>query len=387
MISEKFKQFVENFDAEGYIKRFEESDYYKEKFVPKINNIIKSHYQREIKKRVENYEGNNYVSSEFNKVKITQRALDKGKYISKRLYELAGSDYEIYLYMLGDKSNKEPIIDDLYIGIDQTVEPDYCEISPHGKIRTSYDIKDNLEKRILGWSHSHGSIETFHSHKDRENLKKFVASYGLSKKINLLDDEEGDDQVLYDIYYTPSLVFNKYMWETNILPFAGVALDYTEFGNKRNTEFHLNDNVEIEVIKSDPFTKEEMGDIDEIILDRVSLKGLGKLREIYEKRKLEQKPSSNNDISFILEEHSPDYDSLDKNSLIGLVRKQESKYKSLFGKYETIVKDYNYLQDKYQDLKNKNSSLRSIVTKCKKYIKNHIKPKRVKHQQEDIINN
>ncbi|MEA3514643.1 MAG: hypothetical protein U9R34_04155 [Nanoarchaeota archaeon] len=387
MISEKFKQFVENFDVEGYIRRFEESDYYKEKFVPKINNMIKSHYQREIKKRVENYEGNNYVYPEFSKVKITQKALDKGKYISKRVCEFADSDYEIYMYMIGDNSNKEPIVDDFYIGIDQTVEPDYCKISPFGKIRTSYDITDNLEKRILGWSHSHGSIDTFHSRKDRKNLQKFVASYGLSKKIDLLDDEEGDDQLLHDVYYTPSLVFNKYMWETNILPFAGVALDYTKFGNKKNTKFHLNDDVEIEVIKSDPLTKKEMEDIDEMILDRVNLKGLGKLRDIYEKRTLEQNSPMDNDISSILEEHSPDYNSLDKSSLIGLIRKQESKYKSLFEKYGTIVKDYNYLQDKYHDLKNKNSSLRSIVMKCKKYIKNQVKLKGVKHQRENVKNN
>lgn len=383
MISEKLKRFVENFDVTEYIQRFEASDYYKEKFKPKIRNIIESHYQREIKKRVEYNYGNNSVYPEFSKVKITQKALDKGKYIAKKTCELAGSDYEIYLYMLGDKSNKEAIVDDIYIGIDQTVEPDYCKISPHGKISSSQDIKNNLEKRIIGWSHSHGSIETFHSQKDKKNLEKFVASYGNLKKIDLLDDEDGNEQQLHNIYYTPSLVFNKYLLGTDNLPFAGIALDYTEFGNRKKTRFHLNDNVGIEVIKSNPLSKKEMTDIDEMILDRVNLKGLGNLREIYEKKKLNQKPSQINDISSIIEENPIDYNSLDKNSLLGIVKKQESKYDTIFGKYKTLVKDYNSLNDKYQELKKKNISLKSLVAKCQKYIRHNIKLKKFRRSSKE----
>jgi len=292
MGDEGFEEFMKNFDVKAYYRRLKSSDYYKERIVPKITSIINNHYNREIEKRIIFKENNHFVSPEFTTIKIKQKALDKGKYISKRVCELAGSDYEIYMYLLGNNENKDKIVDDIYIGINQVVYPDYCEISPYGKIKSSRNIRKNLEKRVIGHTHSHGAIETFHSITDVKNLEKFIESFGNLRHIDLWDDEEGKEQKLYDVYYTPSLVFNKYLWGTDKLPFAGVALNYKDFGNKIEKIFLINNNVNIEVIESDPLTEEEMKSIDELILDRVNLGGRGNLRQVYEKQMQKQDLSS-----------------------------------------------------------------------------------------------
>jgi len=126
------------------------------------------------------------VESMISPILITRYARAKGDYIASRVKKICkGLDlptYEIAFYLLSTKEEAKrgrPVIRDIYIAQEQEVWPDYCAISGEGDIMSIRDIRDNLDKRIVGWGHSHGDIPVCFSSRDRRTFDNFLVDYGM----------------------------------------------------------------------------------------------------------------------------------------------------------------------------------------------------------------
>jgi len=127
-------------------------------------------------------------------ISITQAAIDKANYISKRLCELMRERLEVSFFMTSDNVGEQGdlVISDMYIAHEQKVWPDYCEIKGNGNIRSFRDIADNQHRVIAGLGHSHAQMETSYSKRDIKTLSEIVKSWGVSKTLSLNNDIPGE---------------------------------------------------------------------------------------------------------------------------------------------------------------------------------------------------
>jgi len=105
----------------------------------------------------------NAVRDYLSPIKITKDAFNKANIISQRVCALANKPLEIGFYLIDDSLiGREPniTINDIYIGKEQNVRYEHCDITPIGKYNSIKDIK-SMNKRIVGWGHSHGHMDTF----------------------------------------------------------------------------------------------------------------------------------------------------------------------------------------------------------------------------------
>lgn len=163
-------------------------------------------------------------------IKITSTAFEKANYISKRVSELMGSSVEVGFFLLDDKpkdNDQDSVIRDIYIGHDQNVSGTRCDISGLGKIKSFRDINNNLNKRIVGWGHSHGSMSTFYSHTDDNTILDMLDGWAikneihinpeLTSKINSIGLVNRDNKVNLEIileggnsFYIPNQLFDNF---------------------------------------------------------------------------------------------------------------------------------------------------------------------------------
>ncbi len=191
-----------SFDFHSYLR----SDLYRQRTAMaerKIRRLIVAEINRNIE---------DVVRQETSTIKITQEAWDKSQYIAQRFGELTrhvlndSVPYEVSFFLIGHKTNGEPIITDVYIGHEQEVRHDHCEITGFGAIRSHHDIKDRLRKEIIGWAHSHGNISNEFSHEDKSRLRDILNSWGAKKTVYI---PWGDISLRYEGFtYTPTFIVN-----------------------------------------------------------------------------------------------------------------------------------------------------------------------------------
>lgn len=128
------------------------------------------------------------ILEELTPIKITEHAFEKSNYIAKRIIELAKTPLEIGWYFsdnpvkVGERPNI--VLRDAYIGYNQLVEPDFCEIK--GKRRNFKEIVVENNEIIVGWGHSHANMGTFYSGTDVGNIRNRVKQWG--KYTNIIAD-------------------------------------------------------------------------------------------------------------------------------------------------------------------------------------------------------
>lgn len=215
------------------------SDEYKRKqemFAEKATNLFKYEHDQEIAKRVfpKVVDRQNYyslVDPAFSTVTITDEALQKGNYLSKRLVELTDRSLELYLYPLDKKETPigEHVIRDLYIAKDQQVTEVACDVD--GTIESALDIR-GIGMRKLGWVHSHGNLNTFFSSKDHDNMRTSLDTSTLLRKIRIHNPSYGGQYqgVEYEVRFADALVLNA----RGDAPFVAIAVEFTDLqGNKK----------------------------------------------------------------------------------------------------------------------------------------------------------
>lgn len=215
------------------------------------------------------------VDDTFRTAIITLEALRKGSYISKRIKEIASEPLEIYLYELGNPDcNGSAVTKDLYIAEEQNVWPSECKVTAMGVLKSKLSIRDKLKKRIIGWSHSHGSHDPSFTHSrngDVDNTLNILNCHGLTKRIRVYDNTyggEGYKGVEYEVRYTPAIVFNA----ANTKPFVAIAVEYTRSYDGQKV-VHINEKGRLKVIKEVNGIDMNPESLDKQILERVMYNG------------------------------------------------------------------------------------------------------------------
>lgn len=225
----------------------------------RIENIFNRVYNHELKK-VLSGESEDYP--EFRRIKITRNAYEQANLISERVVEVSSSPNEVYFYALGDKEKIEEgregsveiPIKGFYI-MRQSVSPSFCRVDGLGH-KQDHDEISGLNKRIIGWSHSHGLHPVFHSSTDNGNLENIPCLYGTKRTI-LLDCFIKGQYEKFEVMVAPSLVFNARGSD----PDLRIVSEYRDLG-KRGFNIFVNENPELEII-------EDSGNIDEEIWRKV----------------------------------------------------------------------------------------------------------------------
>jgi hypothetical protein len=248
----------------------------------KIKEKLVSHYNHEIEKRVlTSFCGGEFVYPEFKNVRITDEALKKANYITRRTSELAGISLEVYLYLLDDREKQEKndvLVKDVYITKKQEVEPSYCRATADGQIDSILELKAS-NKRIIGWGHSHGAYHPFHSSVDDKTLIEVLQDNSVSAKVNVLDDEK--EELFFGVEYSPSIVFTN----RNDNPYAAIGVRYRKLStsNKNQRVFHINHRVNLQIVHEKKDIWFDKKKIDLEILNRLCFRG-EPLGELYRRR-------------------------------------------------------------------------------------------------------
>jgi hypothetical protein len=112
----------------------------------------------------------------LSQVKITEGALNKANYVSKRICELMQEDVEIGFFLLG---NSDRIIQDIYIAHEQRLTKDKCRVTGKGVLNSVRNLRQ-IDMNAIGWGHSHGDGDNFYSYVDDKTIIDFLNDRGVT---------------------------------------------------------------------------------------------------------------------------------------------------------------------------------------------------------------
>jgi len=100
---------------------------------------------------------------------VTQQVLDKAFTYAKLTCEISkNKGTECVGYLIAPKGVNDRIARDAFLARDQVVRAGHLRLEPEDVIKAGREI-DERGYKVLGWWHSHGDLQTFHSHIDADN--------------------------------------------------------------------------------------------------------------------------------------------------------------------------------------------------------------------------
>ncbi|MFT4310810.1 MAG: hypothetical protein ACMXYC_04210, partial [Candidatus Woesearchaeota archaeon] len=136
-------------------------------------------------------------------VHISPRVYAHAQYLADNVSEQAQEHVEVFGVpcgqILGDKQALFCYIDDLFIPVQQEVH--HASFVYDGVKVQQEAKKKGLDKKMLGWMHSHGSIDIFHSSIDHPNILTCLDTSPINFEVKHKDALER-----YSIF--PSIIFN-----------------------------------------------------------------------------------------------------------------------------------------------------------------------------------
>ncbi len=122
-------------------------------------------------------------------IKITKYALAKAMAYAKLVEEHKGNVEMAGFLLSSDPSSKDAIIDDVFLPNNQKVSGGSVELDPSDIIQAGREIYA-LDKRPVGWFHSHVNMGTFHSTTDDCELDKLSVELAPSNIFTLTRESE-----------------------------------------------------------------------------------------------------------------------------------------------------------------------------------------------------
>ena len=187
---ENYKQITNELpqDVKDYLEWSNRPEFRKARRERLERRIIAGYNQK-----IENIAKNQYseIEPEFCSITITKNALDKCRYMDKKVCKFGRTPLELYMFHTAKQENNghnDNVIRDIYVAKKQDVTSATCDVSCSGEYQSGFDIKKNLKSKMIGWVHSHGDLPVFQSSRDNFNLKEFVHSYGMKKNVELYND-------------------------------------------------------------------------------------------------------------------------------------------------------------------------------------------------------
>ena len=207
-------------------------------------------------------------------ISVTRGSYSKLEHIVDTFDEMLKSkgkpSHEIMLAMTASKSSIDegyPVIDDFIITPDQSVTPTFCT----GGGSSFLSEFDHENKGLVGWTHSHGGLNTFFSSQDRRQVATHTNTTYMP-----LDYMFDNEFCSATVNYYPSIVVNNNHDE----PFTTVSMDIPVYeatgpGTYRIKEYKRIDvdNVPINFVGEDSYirTEENTQEIEEKLKSRVGL--------------------------------------------------------------------------------------------------------------------
>ena len=318
------------FDFAEYNRRQLLSGAYKRKR-KKIEARVIQDYDKDFEARI--YGINGYTPpEEFSRIKITKAALEKAQFISKRVVDIVqenkiDSTMESSILLLGEK--EDMVTRDVYISKKQNVSPVLCELTGSGLIRSRNDIKVNTNYKISGWCHSHGNLGTNPSGLDQRTLINLVSDLGFTKEIDLLD-RCPEQSVLREVRYFPSLIINA----RNTAPTLSIGISYRKLsGGDVYRELR---NVSLEVVDEGPELEIDKQEVDNQILERVTIMNKGNLGDIISGKYSRKKDDLEEKTDLIPEQ--------EEKNLVERISALETRYEKLETRYNELERKYLTLE-------------------------------------------
>jgi proteasome lid subunit RPN8/RPN11 len=104
---------------------------------------------------------------------ITWGAYAKAMLYAKLVSRIAGGGMECYGYMLKPADSLDDVVTDIYFADDQDEMCAHVYVTPEG-VKKAGEAAEKKNCAILGWTHSHGSLPTFHSDWDIRNFRTIL---------------------------------------------------------------------------------------------------------------------------------------------------------------------------------------------------------------------
>lgn len=307
----------------------------------RLEDIFRHNFRREMQ---EIFDGKSEDYKEINTIKITKEAFDKANQIAQRVVNVFKSPNEVYLHMLNGRDKEDNVVREVYIP-HQNVTPSLC------KTDTPYEYKDreNISKqnyKIIGWAHSHGNFNPFHSGTDYDNLKHIQFTHGIKKSINLKTFSSTNPYKV-NIWYIPSLVFNAH----NAKPAKAISIEYCDFRSDE-VKHHINENPILEIIEEANNINTDQETIDSDIWERV--RHLSGFKRDFEKAMTKDAEEENEKYRKDLEEITSIEYGTDKIGLKTPINQEEDdEYKLTKREYLTIIKEIARQKAKISNLEEK----------------------------------
>ena len=108
-----------------------------------------------------------------NKIRMTKGVYEKVKLYAELTSRITGTGMECYGYLLRPKWSTDDVITNVYFADEQVVSQAYVMVTEEG-IRQAIAAVDAMDSEIVGWWHSHGSLEVFHSGTDVQNFRRIL---------------------------------------------------------------------------------------------------------------------------------------------------------------------------------------------------------------------
>ncbi len=107
------------------------------------------------------------------KLRITRGAFAKDNMYAKLASRIAGGGMECYSYMLKRASGFDDLVRDVYFADDQDAISSHVWVTAEG-VKRAGEMAYERGMEIVGWTHSHGSMQPFHSSWDEENFRTIL---------------------------------------------------------------------------------------------------------------------------------------------------------------------------------------------------------------------
>ncbi len=134
-------------------------------------------------------------------LQITRGAFTKDHIFAKLVSRIAGGGMECYAYLIKPNEAMDDIVRDILIAPDQDTTSSHVWVTPEGVKQAGENIAArNYE--LLGWTHSHGTMSTFHSSWDIDNFRTIlheISPQTMFKKENALYRLD-EDKLFVDNY-------------------------------------------------------------------------------------------------------------------------------------------------------------------------------------------
>ena len=115
-------------------------------------------------------------------IQITPEALEKAYRYAELACEELDTAVECYGYLISPKETKDSIVRDVYLAPNQSVTSAHVRLEPGAVIAAGKELHEG-GYRVLGWWHSHGTMETFHSSIDDENIVRVLHGIGATNYV------------------------------------------------------------------------------------------------------------------------------------------------------------------------------------------------------------